>query len=1035
MARRVLAEFDAIDGPFLRKMNRIDRSINNFERRATTGFARVERGVDSIVASASRLRVLNTVLVAGFGTRLSVQFVDQAKQIRNALKEAGDASEETFNRIFRASARSLTGFKEFTLGVQRFQKALDGQQNIGQSIRQIETLNKLLALSGKSTQERESTFIQFSQALQSGVLQGEELRAIRENAPIELTRAIAEGAGGSIQDLKELAKQGKITTDVMIGALTRLEEEADRRFSEIEITIGDAQKVFSNGLLVIAESFDNGLGATDAVANLLRSLGETLGDTGDAFEVFGKVVKYAGAAYFLAFNGRRLAGVSRSLRETASARLADAAAADKQVIASRRALAAATASRDAAIARNAALIASSASESQIIQSTNAVASAQTRWTQATVRNRVAVEAMNRAQGQLIFTTRALTKAGAAARAAFAFFGGWVGVALTLVTVFGSLIANIETASERMKRLTANTDDIRNAREALLDVQFRLNEAIKAAADASDAATARELENTKKQFAAKQELLAAENVLALQRKAQIQNEISDIQNQLKVLKESIAESDAIETRDIFSFTAKSTKGSEQEAVREGEARLIKLRKTLGDLNVEIRQNMSLLEKSLDEINIEVLSEDDQRDLEQATEFMQKFVKSQETANERVAATIKEVAAARETLLDSGKFDETSQEIKDLDAALERYQDQMAGAKTKTDEMTSAALALKNALDSIDGIQFNAAVSLGAAQTRLRAVQAGLSAQQADVRARAFEQSARLSQAGVPLDKIQQLREQAIATGDAIAEANQKVADLLNGRGTGGGSGAGSSGEGLADFEQKALSVIESVRTAEERQQETLRETIELRQYLVAQYGQETALTLQLAEAIDRMKEGFDDGIWSQQQFFDQMSNSITSSIDEWRGWGEFVRNILSSLVQTYGPAFFTALLTPGSQGDDFGSVAGDFLAGVFHSGGKVGQGGATRRVPASTFAGAPRFHNGLFPNLKPGEMPAILERGETVIPKGVAISGGSQINVFNDFRGADQSMRAELEAKMTRFEVEFQGRVLQANRANARSRVW
>ena len=70
---------------------------------------------------------------------------------------------------------------------------------------------------------------------------------------------------------------------------------------------------------------------------------------------------------------------------------------------------------------------------------------------------------------------------------------------------------------------------------------------------------------------------------------------------------------------------------------------------------------------------------------------------------------------------------------------------------------------------------------------------------------------------------------------------------------------------------------------------------------------------------------------------------------------------------------------------FGGGSGGLLAGIFHEGGIVGDGGNKARVvPSAVFDNAPRYHKGLFP----GEMPAILEKGETVLPKGFKPEGSS-----------------------------------------------
>jgi hypothetical protein len=72
---------------------------------------------------------------------------------------------------------------------------------------------------------------------------------------------------------------------------------------------------------------------------------------------------------------------------------------------------------------------------------------------------------------------------------------------------------------------------------------------------------------------------------------------------------------------------------------------------------------------------------------------------------------------------------------------------------------------------------------------------------------------------------------------------------------------------------------------------------------------------------------------------------------------------------------------------FGGGGGGLLAGVFHSGGVVGQPSQMRAVPAMAFAGAPRYHNGGIAGLRSDEVPAILQRGERVLSRREVAAGG------------------------------------------------
>ena len=81
---------------------------------------------------------------------------------------------------------------------------------------------------------------------------------------------------------------------------------------------------------------------------------------------------------------------------------------------------------------------------------------------------------------------------------------------------------------------------------------------------------------------------------------------------------------------------------------------------------------------------------------------------------------------------------------------------------------------------------------------------------------------------------------------------------------------------------------------------------------------------------------------------------------------------------------------GGSGFSLSSVFGK----LFHDGGVVGSGGAGRMVSASTFAGAVRYHEGGIAGLLPGEVPAILQQGETVIPRGGNAPGGGTTHIWN-----------------------------------------
>jgi lambda family phage tail tape measure protein len=122
--------------------------------------------------------------------------------------------------------------------------------------------------------------------------------------------------------------------------------------------------------------------------------------------------------------------------------------------------------------------------------------------------------------------------------------------------------------------------------------------------------------------------------------------------------------------------------------------------------------------------------------------------------------------------------------------------------------------------------------------------------------------------------------------------------------------------------------------------------------------------------------------------DTLVDMVTTGEFSFKKLGDLVQSIEQDILRMFirqqitGPiAGALGDFAKGSGGDIFGSIFGS----LFHDGGVVGVSGVSRRaVPAYAFAGAPRFHNGLMPD----EFPAILQKGETVLPKNTKMGGNN-----------------------------------------------
>jgi tape measure domain-containing protein len=171
-------------------------------------------------------------LAAAAGGALAVKFVAdvglQAESAQVRLQAlAGEFGE--YNQAQEAAARIAQALRiSNTEATQSFASLYASLRPTGITIQELEKafigFSAAARNSGATAQETSNALIQLKQGLASGVLQGEELRSIREQAPLA-AQAIARELGVSIGELKELASQGKVTTDVVLSALGKLQDQ------------------------------------------------------------------------------------------------------------------------------------------------------------------------------------------------------------------------------------------------------------------------------------------------------------------------------------------------------------------------------------------------------------------------------------------------------------------------------------------------------------------------------------------------------------------------------------------------------------------------------------------------------------------------------------------------------------------------------------------------------------------------------------------------------------------------------------------
>nr|DAI17692.1 MAG TPA: tail length tape measure protein [Caudoviricetes sp.] len=212
-------------------------------------FDAVMRIKDAIIETSDRMQELdgklrNVTNGDAHRGRVKEQLYDVANSSRASMEDAGDL----FYKVSRA--REQTGLNE--------------QQNFDLT----ETVGKALTVGGASTQEKSATILQLSQALGSGVLQGDELRSLNENASGLMTE-IAKYFNTTVGGLREMGRNGELTSEQVAKAILASKKAIDEQFANMPMKMGDAKTKIGNILKKMLLDFE---GATGFFNGLARSL-------------------------------------------------------------------------------------------------------------------------------------------------------------------------------------------------------------------------------------------------------------------------------------------------------------------------------------------------------------------------------------------------------------------------------------------------------------------------------------------------------------------------------------------------------------------------------------------------------------------------------------------------------------------------------------------------------------------------------------------------------------------------------------------
>lgn len=210
----------------------------------------VEDGIDKW--TAKMLKFNQTIQAAKTlfgGVKKVLDWSDELSLTQSRLNLINDGTQTTIdlqNKLYQAAQRSRGSYTDMANSVSKLGLlAGDAFKNNDEMIAFSEMMNKSFKVSGAGQQEISAATYQLTQAMASGKLQGDEFRSIMENAPM-LADAIAKYMGKSKGELRDLAAEGAITSDIIKNALFSAADDINAKYEQMPKTFGDAMNSMKN---------------------------------------------------------------------------------------------------------------------------------------------------------------------------------------------------------------------------------------------------------------------------------------------------------------------------------------------------------------------------------------------------------------------------------------------------------------------------------------------------------------------------------------------------------------------------------------------------------------------------------------------------------------------------------------------------------------------------------------------------------------------------------------------------------------------
>ena len=286
---------------------RLSQTVGNTERYIRDNVDEQGRFNQEVSAGTQQANELTNTIKRAVAAYISIQSVGKALNISdelvqttsrlNMMNDGVQTTAELVNMVYAAAQDARGSFGQMADVVARFgNNAKDAFSSSEEVVAFADLIQKQMTIAGASTQEAANAELQLSQALGSGVLRGDELNSIFEQAP-NLIQNIADYLDVPIGKIREMAADGELSADVVKAAIFSAADDINSKFNEMPMTWGQIWQSMQNTALIAfqpvlqrlndlanSEAFQTFIqGAIEAMAtlaNILLNIFELVGTVG-----------------------------------------------------------------------------------------------------------------------------------------------------------------------------------------------------------------------------------------------------------------------------------------------------------------------------------------------------------------------------------------------------------------------------------------------------------------------------------------------------------------------------------------------------------------------------------------------------------------------------------------------------------------------------------------------------------------------------------------------------------------------------------